>query len=463
MDKIKVGYLPLYIQLYDDSDPHYRDPMVSYMAKLTNMIESHGIELVQADQVCRTKPEFEAAVKKFNDAGVVAVITQHLAYSPSLESIDALLSLEMPIIVFDTTMDCSFLDRADHYNGSTANHGIHGVQDMCSMLKRYEKPYYLCVGHADNSDVVEEVVGMCRAAMACNAFRTVRVGSAGGSFHGMGDFLVSDERMEKDLGVQVKYMTPQLIQEYLAQVTESQIDDEIKKDQEKYDVEVTFQAEYRGATKVGLAMRKWMEDEKLTAFTMNFLAMDKIGVPKVPFPECCKVMERGMGYAGEGDVLTASLMRALLQVYPNTAFTEMFSPDWEKDVIYLSHMGESNPNLAQWKPLLTDMPFQWNSCGNTVGMYTCFRPGKAVWVNLAPMKDHFKLILSQGELLDMDLRNSIYRKTTQGWYKPNKPVKQFLKEFSMIGGTHHSVLVYDVDIRELEAFGQMMGFEVTVI
>ena len=31
MKKIKVGYLPFYIKLYDDSNPHTRDPMVAYM------------------------------------------------------------------------------------------------------------------------------------------------------------------------------------------------------------------------------------------------------------------------------------------------------------------------------------------------------------------------------------------------------------------------------------------------
>jgi len=101
--------------------------MVAYMAKLTAMIESQGIELVQADQVCRTKPEFEAAVKKFTDAGVAAVITQHLAYSPSLESIDVLLRLEIPIIVFDTTVDYGLIRTADFYDGVPANHGIHEV------------------------------------------------------------------------------------------------------------------------------------------------------------------------------------------------------------------------------------------------------------------------------------------------------------------------------------------------
>jgi len=47
--------------------------------------------------------------------------------------------------------------------------------------------------------------------------------------------------------------------------------------------------------------------------------------------------------------------------------------------------------------------------------------------------------------------------------KPRKPIAQFLKEFSLAGGTHHSALVYDVDVREIEAFGKMMGFETIVI
>ena len=51
MKKIKVGYLPLYIKLYDDSNPHYRDPMVDYMHMLIKMLESQGLEVVLADEV----------------------------------------------------------------------------------------------------------------------------------------------------------------------------------------------------------------------------------------------------------------------------------------------------------------------------------------------------------------------------------------------------------------------------
>ena len=223
MKKIKVGYLPLYIKLYDDSNPHYRDPMVDYMHMLIKMLESQGLEVVLADEVCRIKPEFDRAAKKFNDAGVSAVITQHLAYSPSLESIEALLSLDAPIIVFDTTPDYQLLKVANYKGCISANHGIHGVQDMCNLLKRNGKPYYLCVGHALHSEVVSEVVGMCRAAAVKKAFQTEKVGSVGGSFTGMGDFLVSDERYKNDIGVEVQYMTTEVVKEYLPKVTEEEI------------------------------------------------------------------------------------------------------------------------------------------------------------------------------------------------------------------------------------------------
>ena len=463
MNKIKVGYLPLYIKLYDDSNPHYRDPMVDYMHMLIGMIESQGIEVVLADEVCRIKEEFDRAAKKFNDAGVDAVITQHLAYSPSLESIEALLSLKAPIIVFDTTPDYQLLKVAGYKGCISANHGIHGVQDMCNLLKRNHKPYYLCVGHALHSEVVSEVVGMCRAAAVKKAFQTAKIGSVGGSFTGMGDFLISDERYKKDIGAEVKYMTPEVVAAYLPKVTEEEIDAEIASDRKKFNVEATGEKEYREATRSGLAVRKWMEDEKLTSATVNFLTLDICGLPKMPFVECCKMMARCQGYAGEGDVLTAGLVGALISVYPNTTFTEMFCPDWEQNVILLSHMGESNPNLAQWQPLIADTPFNYNSCGDTVAMYNCLRPGKVVYVNLAPMEDHFHLILTEAEMLNVGLERGVYRTSTQGWLKPCMPLPQFLKEYSLAGGTHHSAMVYDANIEELKAFGEMMGFEVIVI
>ena len=460
---IKVGFLPLYIKLYDDSNgPGYRAPMEQYMHTCIRMLEAQGVEVILSE-VCRIKPEFDAAAAMFNAEDVDAVITMHLAYSPSLESIDALLSLKAPIIVFDSTPHYELLKVAGYENRIGPNHGIHGVQDMCNLLKRNGKPYYICAGHAFHSEVVAELAGMCRAAKVAKAYKTMKVGSVGGSFTGMGDFLVSDERYKNDIGAEVSYMTPEVVAEYLAKVTDAEVAAEMASDAAKFNVEVTYVDEYKLATKSGLAIRKWMEEKGLGSVTVNFLTLDICGLPRMPFPECCKVLERGQGYAGEGDVLTAGLVGSLFQAYPNSTFTEMFCPDWEQNVILMSHMGESNPNLAQWKPCIRDCNFKYNSCGNTVGMYSCGRAGNVTIVNLAPMNDGFNLVLCPGRMLDAGLERGAYKSSTQGWFQPAKPLAQFLKEYSLAGGTHHSAMVYDVDMEELKAFGQMMGFNVIVI
>ena len=462
MRKIRVGYLPFYIKLYDDNGQD-RTPLIEYMDQLIAMLKEKGLEVIPAEEVCRVKEEFDRAVDRFNELDVDAVVTQHLAYSPSLESIGALLKLKAPIVVFDTTPDYQLLAVADHKNCIDNDHGIHGVQDMCCMLQKNNRPYTICAGHAFHSDVADRVVGACRAAAACKTFHTARIGSVGGSFVGMGDFLIDDARYREEIGPTVSYMTPDVTAKYLAKVTDAEVEAEMASDVASCRTEITNEDDFRAATRSGLAVRKWMEEENLNCCTVNFLTLDTCGLPKMPFVECCKILDRGLGYAGEGDVLTAGLVGALASVYPGTTFTEMFCPDWEKDVLLLSHMGESNPRLAQWKPLIASMRFRYNSCGDTVGMYNCYKPGKVVYVNLAPMDGHYHLIISQGEMLDAGLIDGAYWRNTQGWFKPCKALPEFLEDYSYAGGTHHSAMIYDADIAEIRAFGKMMGFEVIEI
>ncbi|MCQ2415647.1 MAG: hypothetical protein MJ063_06360 [Lachnospiraceae bacterium] len=462
MSKLKIGFLPLYIKMYDDSNPASRIPREAYANVLADMLESQGLELVKAD-VCRTAEEFSKAANMFNNEDVSAVVTYHLAYSPSLESIQALLSIAAPIIVLDTTPDYELIETAEYSNRIGMNHGIHGVQDMCTLLKRNHRAFNLCVGHAFHSEVISEVIGMCRAAAVVKSFRNIKIGSVGGAFYGMGDFQIPDDRIKRDIGAEIAYMTPEEAERYVARVTDKEVEDEIRSDKKKYDVQVTDTENYKASTRSGLAVRKWMNDNDLGACTINFLSLDKYNLPKMPFVECCKILERRQGYAGEGDVLTAGLVGALLSVYPNTTFTEMFCPDWKENVILLSHMAESNPNLGSWQPLITDKKFTINKCGNTTGMYNCYRKGKVIYINLAPMDDSYTLIVTEGEMLDCGLRYGAYAKATQGWFKTCKPLKEFLREYSLAGGTHHSAMIYDADIEEIKAFGSMMGFNVVEI
>ncbi|MBO7621459.1 MAG: hypothetical protein J6T06_13170, partial [Victivallales bacterium] len=84
----KIGLLPFYIALYDKTNPKRRPQMQDNADLIAEEIRKLGVEVVQAPISC-VKPEFEKSIKLLEDNKVDAIVTLHLAYSPSLESIDA--------------------------------------------------------------------------------------------------------------------------------------------------------------------------------------------------------------------------------------------------------------------------------------------------------------------------------------------------------------------------------------
>ena len=64
MTRIRVGLLPLYIQLYDDLIPSLRDRLEPFYQKIAGRLEQEGLEVLQTE-FCRVESEFAGAVRQF--------------------------------------------------------------------------------------------------------------------------------------------------------------------------------------------------------------------------------------------------------------------------------------------------------------------------------------------------------------------------------------------------------------
>lgn len=460
----KVGLLPMYVELYDLTCAEIRPDIDAFHKKVSNALTEKGLEVVNVP-VCRLAKEFEAAVREFEAQDVDAIVTVHLAYSPSLESEKALAGTKLPIIVLDTTPDYTYDQHTDPA-ALMLNHGIHGVQDMCNLLIRNGKKFTVFAGHMEHSDVVSKVANAAKAAQVAHEMRRARVGLVGDPFAGMGDFRVPFKKMKDDFGLEtVKYDFKKGAKRH-EEITQADIDAEYAADCEKFEVDPALTREvYDRTARTALAVRKWVEEENLTAFSINFLETDgsPAGLPVMPFTECCRAMENGIGYAGEGDVLTAALTGALLTAFPETTFTEMFCPDWEHDSVFLSHMGEYNFAIADGKPLLQEKPFPFTSAENPTVAYKTMKGGKAVYLNLAPFGNgEYTLTVAPGEMLPIYGENK-QAAATNGWFKPAVPLPEFLARFSQVGATHHSVLVYGDVLETLLPLADYLGCKLEVI
>ena len=459
---MKAGLLPLYIKLYDDTAPGVRPRLEAFYETVAALLEARGVEILRSP-FCRLEPEFARAVAGFEEAGADAVITLHMAYSPSLEAVDVLKNSSLPVIVLDTTETLEFTNTQS--SGEIMyNHGIHGVMDLCSMLIRRGKPFAIAAGHYAESDCLDRVVGYLRAAVAAKALGNTRVGLIGGRFAGMGDFTVSAEEMKARFGIETVALTAERLGKCFDTVSEEEAAGERQANEALCDIQAdTGEEGYEAYLRSCVAVEKCLREEKLTAFSATFLGMGRetAGIPTMPFMACCKAMERGIGYAGEGDTLTASFVGALLQGWQETTFVEIFCPDWKNDVLFLSHMGEVNYRIRDCRPLLCKNGTRYSGEYTPYAAYTRIRGGKGVYVNICRGREDFKLVLSSGEMLSYEADN--FPTSMRGWMKPDRPVAEFLEAHSRHGATHHSAFVYGATVEQLKYFADLLDLECVVI
>ena len=278
----------------------------------------------------------------------------------------------------------------------------------------------------------------------------------------MGDFSVSPAALKSTIGAVVKSLDAETLKALLATVKAEDVAAEVAEDRARFEVDGAGDAAHERSARFGLALRRWIEAEGLCAFSFNFLDMrKKDGHLTVPFLEASKAMARGIGYAGEGDTLTALLVAALLSAYPESSFTEMFCPDWENGTVFLSHMGELNWRLAEGRPRLREMDYKYSRTDNPALLVGRFRPGPIVLANLAPTAEGYRLILCPAEMLAAT--EDRFRDSVHGWFRPPLALADFLAAYSRAGGTHHLGFSYTGDTRQLEAFAGLMGWELVVI
>ena len=460
--RARIGLMPLYLELYDRTDPEKRKAFSPFLDQIVSAFEQGGVDVTRVD-ICCVRREFEQALARLEEADVDLLVTLHLAYSPSLESASVLAASKRPILMLDTTMDPSFgFDVSPER--IMYNHGIHGVMDLASVLRREGRSFRIVAGHPANPTMMARALQAARAAYAARVLRETRALRIGASFTGMGDFAVDDAALHESLGPVVEQIDIEPLARAAEAVTDEAIREEMEKDRGRFRCKAPDEVHAR-SVRVGLGLRALLEQGDYTAFSMNFLAFDSAegGANTVPFLEASKGMERGIGYGGEGDVLTASMVSALQRGFGRTTFTEIFCPDWEGNSIFLSHMDEINPEVSGGQPWVVEKPFAFTPALNPAIITCAPKPGPGVFVNLAPGPNgSFGLVASAVQVLGDGMDPAIGR-AVRGWIRPPQGIEAFLEAYSLHGGTHHSALVLGASTEAVAAFADFAGVGCTIL
>ncbi len=194
----KVGLLALTLELYERLDSGLREGRDRWVRESVLPALGQFADVEFGGAVFR-REDVEAVVAGFEAAGADALLVMLLTYSPSQIALPALKATRLPIIVWNT-QELFAVDETFDGPKMSANHGVHGTQDLANVLLRGEVPFAYVTSHLSDPGGLTELADFTVAAAAVKRLRGARLGILGYPFPGMGDFALDTTHMAATLG-----------------------------------------------------------------------------------------------------------------------------------------------------------------------------------------------------------------------------------------------------------------------
>ena len=440
----KVGVLALTLELYEKLAPELREKRELWLRRAVLPAVQECAETVFETAVYR-REDVDSAVQRLESAGVDALLVLLLTYAPSQIALNALKRTRLPILIWNT-QELFSVEPAFDRAAMTGNHGVHGTQDLSNVLRRSGVKFEYLTSHLNDPDGTRALADFLAAAAAVRRLRHARLGLLGYPFPGMGDFGYDTTHLAATLGCEWVNLP---LEDYInraAMASTHAVSDLVARYRELYDVAADLtRVDLEATARVELALRGMVTTQRLNGLSYQFMAFgEDIRTPTVPFVAASRLMAEGVGFGGEGDLISAAGTCLLNWLNPPATFSEMFTIDFGGNGVLMSHMGESNAAMARRgrkvalvvrkKPITRTLERQLVL---TAGL----EPGPATLCVLTlGAGQRWRLIASQVTIADFGPLQNLDAPHCK--LIPGQDVRTFLTAYAEAGGPHHLALCF---------------------
>ena len=431
----KVGAIGLSLPLYSKTPGYFdrlRGVWNSFLTELsTEAAVAENIFTCDADEVA-------AFCKKAESLQLDAIVVSALSYCASLTALQALCDCRLPLVIWNT----QFADRIENSFSNDdliMNHTVQGIHDLGNCLWQKKRQFFIASGNYRNKNTLSKLRQFLNAAHTFNS-GTINILEMGGQFEGMGDFDYDHQQAAEQLNYRLTSASCEELRELFHAGPDEAVNAETALFAERFCIDPALPEKVLfDSVKMHLAFQQLRNKYNADAFTMNFLALNECTtLPVIPFLGINMGIADGMGYAGEGDSLRAGLMAAMHRLTNSANFTEIYTIDFERNLMLMSHMQECNMRWAHplRKVRLIERPWQQPGKTSFAGMHFNTAPGKVTLVTITPDGNgRFRYITALVNVPENPLLKNFPK---PHWLAdPQIPVEQFLDRYSELGGCHH--------------------------
>jgi L-arabinose isomerase len=400
----------------------------------------------------------------------VGVITWMHTFSPAKMWIAGLLRLQKPLAHLHTQFNRELPWGEIDMDFMNLNQSAHGDREYGFIGARLRMNRKIVVGHWQDTEVVEELAGWARVALAMAESRNLKIARFGGM--NMREVAVTGgDRVEAQiqLGWSVNgYAVGDLVA-YIAKVSDAAVDTLVKEYEATYALTAPLKkggekhGSVREAARQEIGMRAFLEEGGFGAFTTTF--EDLYGLQQLPGLACQRLMADGYGFGAEGDWKTAALVRLGKVMTAGRPGGVSFMEDYTyhlvkgKERVLGAHMLEVCPSIADGKPSLEVHSLGIGGKADPARLVFDAKPGAAVNATLVDMGGRMRLIVAELDVVKPE-HPMPKLPTARAVWIPRPDFKRGCQGWIEAGGAHHAAFCQAVSTDEWEDFAGMAGLEV---
>jgi L-arabinose isomerase len=402
----------------------------------------------------------------------IGIITWMHTFSPAKMWIRGLSILKKPLLHLHTQFNSEIPWDSIDMDFMNLNQSAHGDREFGFMVSRMRMNRKVVVGHWQDPEAIAQIATWTRAAAGWNDWQ-------GAKFVRFGDNMrfvaVTDgDKVEAELkfGYAVNTYGVGDLVKVINEVSDQSILELLSEYEESYEIDSSLlkgganHSSLVEAARIELGLESFLKAGDFKGFTDTF--EDLHGMVQLPGIAAQRLMNKGYGFAGEGDWKTAALVRACKVMGSGLKGGNSFMEDYtyhfagEKSMVLGSHMLEVDEAIALGKPKVEIHPLGIGGKSDPVRLVFNVAGGDALNASIVDMGNRFRMIVNEVEAVELP-RDLPKLPVARVLWKPLPDMKTGCAAWIYAGGAHHTAYSQNLTREHMQDFAEIAGIEFILI
>ena len=406
------------------------------------------------------------------DDSCIGLVAWMHTFSPAKMWIAGLEALRKPLLHLHTQANVALPWADIDMDFMNLNQAAHGDREFGYILTRLGVTRKSVAGHVSDPRVIASVATWARAAAGWAATRSLKLARFGDNMRYVAVTEGDKTEAEAVFGAQVNTWGVNDLVAAVDAAPKDGIDKLVAEYADRYDVVPELlpggdrHESLRYGAAIELGLRSFLDAGGFGAFTTSF--EDLGGLRQLPGLAVQRLMADGYGFGAEGDWKTAILVRAAKVMGAGLPGGASLMEDYTYDLtpgeerILGAHMLEVCPTLTSARPRLEIHPLSIGGREDPVRLVFTADPGPGVVVALSDIRDRFRLVANQVELVPPTAALPKLPVGRAVW-KPAPDFATSATAWLTAGAAHHTAMSTAVGLEAFEDYARMAGTELLVI